>query len=90
MEALTNMFHIYSQDTSGASSKMLVEMAKQSVFYGNVLAGSPTTIADRLEELTVEGQLDGVLFCFPDYLKGLRDFHEGVMPLLAEKTLIAS
>lgn len=90
VEALSNMFHIYSQDSSGASSKMLVEMAKQSVFYGNVLAGSPATIANQLEELAVEGQLDGVLFCFPDYLKGLKDFQVGVMPLLAEKTLIAS
>lgn len=85
VEAWANVTGIYSKDKSGRASQMLVQQAKQSVFFGFLpLAGSPETIATTLKDLHVNGDLDGILFTFPDYIEGLNKFNEKVRPLLLE------
>lgn len=86
-EALSNVFQTYSKDSGGTSSKMLMEMARQSVFYGVLLAGSHDTIADTIADLVVDGQLDGVMLSFPDYLAGTELFAREVFPRLRERGL---
>jgi hypothetical protein len=38
-----------------------------------------------IEELAVDGDLDGFLFIFPDFVEGLKSFDEQVMPLLRRR-----
>jgi hypothetical protein len=40
-----------------------------------------------IEELAVDGDLDGFLFIFPDFVEGLKSFDEQVMPLLRKRGL---
>jgi pyrimidine oxygenase len=53
------------------------------LFYAGVpFVGGPESVADMIEELAVDGDLDGFLFIFPDFIDGLTRFSEQVMPLL--------
>lgn len=91
VEAWSNIFNIYAKDGSGASSQMVLEQAKKSVFFAFLpVAGSAETIAATLEELTINGDLDGILLTFPDYIKGLKDFNEKVRPLMLGRGLSLS
>jgi pyrimidine oxygenase len=47
-----------------------------------VLAGSPETLAIRIDEIAAETGIDGMLFSWPDFVGGITDFGERVMPLL--------
>jgi pyrimidine oxygenase len=85
VEAWGNIFNIYTKDADGASSKTVLEQAKNSVFFGFLpVAGSPRTVAEILVDLVRDGELDGLLFTFPDYLDGLRRFDEQVRPIMVE------
>jgi pyrimidine oxygenase len=88
VEAWSNISNIYAKDGSGASSQMVLEQAKQSVFFGFLpIAGSAETIAAILEDLTLNGDLDGILFTFPDYIKGMKAFNEKVRPIMLGRGL---
>jgi pyrimidine oxygenase len=83
MQALDNIITSFGQRLSG---QMMIELAKQFVFYGcQPLAGGPETIASIMAQLTHEGDLDGIMFCFPDFIEGLNSFHRHVAPLLESK-----
>ncbi len=59
------------------------------IFYGGLpFVAGPQKVADMLEELVVDGDVDGVMFVFPDFMEGLRRFDELVMPLLRQKGLL--
>jgi pyrimidine oxygenase len=58
------------------------------LFYrAYTIAGSAKTIADLIEYLTVDGDFDGLLLSFPDYLEGLTKFGEEVNPHLEKRGL---
>jgi pyrimidine oxygenase len=58
------------------------------LFYGGVpFVGGPESVADRIEELAVGGDVDGVMFIFPDFIEGLQRFGDQVMPLLRKRGL---
>jgi pyrimidine oxygenase len=62
-----------------------------SLFYaGYPFVGGPQKVVDFMEDLAVNGQLDGLLFTFPDFVKGLKYFDKLVMPLLRERNLIGN
>jgi pyrimidine oxygenase len=85
VEAWRNIFRIYSKDEAGASSQMVVERAKKDVFFGFLpVVGSARTVAKILSEIAVSGEFDGLMFTFPDYLKGLQKFNEEVKPHMIE------
>jgi pyrimidine oxygenase len=80
---------------NGFKQKELQQKADEGdyspLFYaGRQLIGGPETIANSIESMVVNGQLDGLMFTFPDFVKGLTDFDKLVMPLLREKNLLMS
>lgn len=86
VEAWENINNIYRKDADGATSQLIVEQAKDNVFFVFLpVAGSPETVASAIEDLHVNGDYDGILFTFPDFIKGLKDFDEKIRPLLLEK-----
>jgi pyrimidine oxygenase len=82
-EALDNIVSAMSYRPSGV---LVQDLARQFVFYGcQPLAGGPETIASIMAQVTHEGDLDGIMFCFPDFIEGLNSFHRDVTPLLETK-----
>ena len=58
------------------------------LFYGGVpFVGGPERVADRIEELAVDGDVDGIMFIFPDFIEGVKRFGDQVMPLLRARGL---
>ncbi|MBF6570201.1 MAG: LLM class flavin-dependent oxidoreductase [Candidatus Binataceae bacterium] len=72
----------------GSSGQLVQDIAKKFVFFGcQPLTGGPEKIASILDRLIRDGELDGVMFCFPDFIQGLEAFQRGVMPLLDRRGL---
>ena len=66
------------------------EHDRTRIFYGGLpFVAGPQRIADMLEELVVDGDVDGVMFVFPDFVQGLQRFDELIMPLLRMRGLVA-
>jgi pyrimidine oxygenase len=60
------------------------------LFYGGApVVGGPEHAADAIEEIAGDGGIDGILFCFPDFIEGLTLFGEHVMPILRRRGLVA-
>jgi pyrimidine oxygenase len=58
------------------------------LFYGGLpFVAGPERAASMIEELAVDGDVDGVMFVFPDFIRGLTRFGEQVMPLLRKRGL---
>jgi pyrimidine oxygenase len=65
------------------------EQAKTRIFYGGLpFVAGPEKTASMIEELVVGGDIDGVMFTFPDFREGVQRFGETVMPLLRKRGLI--
>lgn len=47
-----------------------------------VVYGSPATVAAKLDDIAAETGVEGMLFSWPDFVPGIRDFGERVMPRL--------
>jgi alkanesulfonate monooxygenase SsuD/methylene tetrahydromethanopterin reductase-like flavin-dependent oxidoreductase (luciferase family) len=62
---------------------------KTRIFYGGLpFVAGPERTADMIEELVVGGDIDGVMFTFPDFRAGAVRFGETVMPLLRKRGLV--
>jgi pyrimidine oxygenase len=48
-----------------------------------VIHGSPATVAAKLSDIAAETGVDGMLFSWPDFVPGILDFGEKVLPRLA-------
>ena len=67
------------------------EQDKTRIFYGGLpFVAGPERTADMIEELVVGGDIDGVMFTFPDFVAGARRFSDTVMPLLRKRGLVPS
>jgi pyrimidine oxygenase len=87
-EAIDFMLGMYGLDTAkdGSSADVVRNHAKgRSAFYGGgtPLAGSPETVARRLDEIAAIEGVAGIMLIFDDFLDGLDRFGDQVMPLLA-------
>jgi pyrimidine oxygenase len=61
------------------------------LFYGGLpFVAGPERTAAMIEELAVDGDVDGVMFVFPDFIEGLTRFSEQVMPILRRRSLAPS
>jgi pyrimidine oxygenase len=81
-EALRNIVAM----VTGPSGELVQDIAKKFVFFGcQPLVGGPETIASILNGWVCDGALDGVMFCFPEFIEGLTMFDRDVAPLLGEK-----
>ena len=47
-----------------------------------VIHGSPATVAAKLDDIAAGTGIDGMLFSWPDFVPGVRDFGETVRPLM--------
>ena len=94
VEAIANIYSLRSRDKTSdqaVSYKERFESSNTRLFYGGVpFVGGPERAAQMIEELGVDGQVDGVMFVFPDFIEGLTRFGELVMPLLRQRGLVAA
>jgi len=47
------------------------------------ICGSHGRVADQIDEIVNKTGIDGCLFSFPDFVKGIRDFGESIHPRLS-------
>lgn len=56
------------------------------LFYGGFpFVGGPESAAALIEDLVNNGEVDGLVFAFPDHFDGLNTFHDRVLPLLRQR-----
>lgn len=80
--ALRGMMRAYGVlDAEMGKENAFVQSARSS-FMTPTLIGTAKTVRDDLEALLIEGELDGVMLIFPDYVDGLRRFGADVLPHL--------
>jgi pyrimidine oxygenase len=91
VEAIANVYSLRVRDKDATQSEGYRERFESStrLFYGGVpFVAGPERIAAMVEELAVDGQVDGVMFVFPDFVDGLTRFGEQVMPLLRQRGVL--
>jgi pyrimidine oxygenase len=90
VEAIANIYNLRARDKTGQDQESYKERfeSRTRLFYGGVpFVGGPERAATMIEELAVDGDVDGVMFVFPDFVQGLTRFGEQVMPLLRQRGL---
>ena len=88
--AIGNMISSAMLDTNkGGTSDVLKSGLAKSVDEGNmaflgipVVHGSYRRVAAELDSIKEETGVDGILFSFPDFVQGIRDFGDKVVPHL--------
>jgi pyrimidine oxygenase len=86
--AIANILASAAMDTNvGGTSDRMKEALSLPVEEGNiafmsfpVVAGSPATVAARLDEIAEDTGIDGMLFSWPDFVPGIRAFGQKVLP----------
>lgn len=89
-EAIANVYNLRAREKTDSRLAIMEERKEESarLFYGGLpVVGGPEYVADLIEELAVEGDIDGVMFTFPDFLEGLSRFDELVIPLLRKRDI---
>jgi pyrimidine oxygenase len=84
-EAIENVYRLRARNKPDARQAALRERFETDLrlFYAAVpFVGGPERVAAHIEELAVDGDVDGVMFIFPDFIEGLKRFGQQVMPLL--------
>lgn len=88
--AMENILASAALDTNvGGTSERLKQGLSLSLEDGNMalmgipaLHGCPASIAQKIDAIAEDTGIDGILFSWPDFVPGIRDFGELVMPLL--------
>ncbi len=88
-EAITNVYDRgYQGDRRARGRELLAEGFPQTLVYRTFpLIGGPERVADFIEDMVVNGEFDGILCSFPDFIDGLERFNDLVMPLLRKRGL---
>jgi pyrimidine oxygenase len=89
-EAITNVWDElnYEGDKIARGKELVEQRFPRTLFYQAFpLIGGPQTVADFMEDMFANGDFDGMLFSFPDYIDGLTTFNRDVMPLLKKRGL---
>lgn len=80
----------FAGDNAARGREFLEERFPRPLFYHAFpLIGGPETVANFVEDMARNGDFDGILFSFPDYIEGLNKFNRYVTPLLKERGLRA-
>jgi len=83
VKAMANLAATYGS-SSRVSAHDRVERSKASAAFAvSVVAGGAERVAEAISVIAAGDGLDSVLLVFPDYVRGLRNFHEKVGPLLS-------
>jgi pyrimidine oxygenase len=90
-EAIHNIYSLRTRGKQGAQGIQYIERFESDdlrLFYAGIpFVGGPERIADMIESLAVDGDLDGFLFIFPDFVDGLTRFDAQVSPILKKRGL---
>jgi pyrimidine oxygenase len=81
--ALAYMAGQASMDTAGATAARIAELKGSMFFNIEVIAGSPATVAARVDEIAAVEGTAGIMCVFDDFVVGVERFGTEVMPLLA-------
>jgi pyrimidine oxygenase len=89
--AIANILASAAMDTNvGGTADRMKEALSLPLEDGNiafmsfpVIYGSPKTVAAKLDQIAAETGIDGMLFSWPDFVSGVRDFGETVLPRLS-------
>ena len=85
MEAIANTFHLRIRESNAERVAKLTERfeSEGNIFYSALwFVGGPERTADFLADLAINGQVDGIVLIFHDWLPAMRTFHDKVMPLM--------
>ena len=88
LDAIANISSYFSKVQRTNAQDRVEKMRNDIAYTGRLVAGPPSKVADVIEDLVIDGQVDSIQVLFPDYIKGLSVFGESVMPLLRERKLI--
>lgn len=80
---LAGLLDASSNDQQGSTAQQLLN----DIFIVPPLVGSPEQVADYLQMLATETEIDGVLFTFPDFISGTDFFGKEILPILQERGL---
>jgi pyrimidine oxygenase len=90
-EAIENVYHLRARDQSERRAGQMRDRFDSNLnrlFYAGIpFVGGPERVADMIESLAIDGDLDGFLFIFDDFIEGLKKFDALVMPLLHKRGL---
>ncbi len=88
-EAIANVYDRNYPGDKVARGKELVEKnsPRALIYHAFPLIGGPERVADFIEDMAVNGDFDGMLYSFPDFIDGLERFDDLVMPLLEKRGL---
>jgi pyrimidine oxygenase len=88
-EAIANVYDRNYAGDKTVRGKELVEKnyPRTLIYHAFPLIGGPERVADFVEDMAVNGDFDGMLYSFPDFIDGLERFDDLVMPLLKKRGL---
>lgn len=86
LDAIAFMTGQAGLDTAGATAAKITEMQAACFFNIPVIAGSPATVAAKIDDYAKVEGTSGMMLVFDDFVKGVTDFGEKVMPLLECRT----
>ena len=75
----------FRNEDAGAEADLLagdVETGNMVFMNVPVLVGSYETVARKIDSIAEDRNIEGMLFCWPDWVAGIRTFGERVLPLL--------
>jgi pyrimidine oxygenase len=87
-ETMTNIAAYFSKRDRVSDQQRLQKLERDVSYSGRMVHGSPSTIADIIEDVVVNGHIDSVMLFFDDFVGGLNVFHTEVMPLLKRRELL--
>lgn len=82
LEALAFMSGQAGMDTSGATAAKITELQGACFFNIGIIAGCAATVASELDRIAAVEGTAGIMLVFDDFVKGVTEFGETVMPLL--------
>jgi pyrimidine oxygenase len=82
LEAIAFMTGQAGLDTAGATAAKITEMQAACFFNIPVIHGSPETVAAKIDDYAEVQGTSGMMLVFDDFVQGVTDFGEKVMPLL--------
>ncbi|MBM7572691.1 LLM class flavin-dependent oxidoreductase [Aquibacillus albus] len=75
-----------SSNDKGSMKETFTEKLK-NVYMCPPIVGSPETVVDYIDYLSKNTDIDGLLFTFPDFIKGMENFEKEILARIDEKGL---
>jgi pyrimidine oxygenase len=89
LDAIAFMTGQAAMDNSGATAARITELQGACFFNIAIIAGCPETVAAKVDEFAAIEGTSGMMLVFDDFVQGVTDFGEKVMPLLTCRESVA-